>query len=334
MPSLFDDKTLRKLDRLALVATQVRAGQLKGDRRSTKRGTSIEFADYRDYTRGDDLRRVDWNVYARLERPFIKLLEEEEDLAVHLLLDASRSMDYGAVDRASPSDERHKFHYARRLAAALGYIALAAGDRLTVTTLLVTNGQGSRGSVARASPSVARASPSAGEQGGKQSQRDASRYGPARGRGHTLRLLRFLEDLQPGGATDLDATIRAYALAAKRPGLAFVISDLFSPSGYRDGLAQLQARGYEVTLLHLLSPDEIDPPLAGDLRLIDAETGDPQEVTLDGGLRDLYRKRVAAWRDEIEAYCLKRRVNYIPVTTDTAWDELVLYHLRRRGLIK
>ena len=310
--SLFDDKTLRKLDRLALVAAQVRAGQLKGDRRSTKRGTSIEFADYRDYTRGDDLRRVDWNVYARLERPFIKLLEEEEDLAVHLLLDASRSMDYGA-------DEGHKFRYARRLAAALGYIALAAGDRLTVTTLLVTNGQGSRG---------------AGEQGGKQSQRDASRYGPARGRGHTLRLLRFLEDLEAGGATDLDATIRAYALAAKRPGLAFVISDLFSPSGYRDGLAQLQGRGYEVTLLHLLAPDEIDPPLAGDLRLIDAETGDPQEVTLDGGLRDLYRKRVAAWRDEIEAYCLKRRVNYLPVTTDTAWDELVLYHLRRRGLIK
>jgi len=90
---IFDEKTLRKLDRLALAASQVRAGQIKGERRSLKRGTSIEFADYRDYTRGDDLRRVDWNVYARLERPYIKLLEEEEDLAVHVLLDASRSMD-------------------------------------------------------------------------------------------------------------------------------------------------------------------------------------------------------------------------------------------------
>ena len=97
---LFDEKTLRKLDRLALVASQVRAGQIKGERRSTKRGTSIEFADYRDYTRGDDLRRVDWNVYARLERPFIKLLEEEEDLSVHLLLDTSRSMDFGEDGRA------------------------------------------------------------------------------------------------------------------------------------------------------------------------------------------------------------------------------------------
>src|SRR5574342_1370124 len=91
---LFDDKTLRKLDRLALVASQVRAGQSKGERRSTKRGTSIEFADYRDYTRGDDLRQLDWNVYARLERPFIKLLEEEEDLSVHVLLDSSESMNW------------------------------------------------------------------------------------------------------------------------------------------------------------------------------------------------------------------------------------------------
>ena len=295
MPSLFDEKTLRKLDRLALVASQVRAGQIKGERRSTKRGTSIEFADYRDYTRGDDLRRVDWNVYARLERPFIKLLEEEEDLAVHLLLDASRSMDYGA-------EEQHKFRYARRLAAALGYVALAAGDRLTLTVL--------RGDVV------------------------AAQFGPARGRGHTLRLLQFLDGLPAEGMTALDAALRTYALGAKRPGLAFVISDLFSPAGYRDGLGQLQGRGYEVSVFHLLAPDEMDPPLAGDLRLIDAETGDPQDVTLDGGLRDLYRKRVAAWRDEIEHYCLKRRVNYIPVTTDLAWDELVLYHLRRRGLIK
>ena len=289
---LFDEKTLRKLDRLALVASKVRAGVMKGERRSTKRGTSIEFADYRDYTRGDDLRRVDWNVYARLERPFIKLLEEEEDLAVHILLDVSQSMNYGA-------DEAHKFRYAQRLTAALGHIALAAGDRLTVTALAST-----------------------------------SRFGPARGRGYTLRLLQFLEGLQPRGVTHLDAALRTYALSAKRPGLAFLISDLFSPSGYRDGLAQLQGRGYEVTLLHLLAPEEVEPPLAGDLRLIDAETGVSQDVTLDGSLRELYRKRVAAWRSEIETHCLKRGAHYVPILTHTAWDELVLHQLRHRGLIK
>jgi uncharacterized protein (DUF58 family) len=294
MPPLFDEKTLRKLDRLALVASTVRAGQIKGERRSTKRGTSIEFADYRNYTRGDDLRRLDWNIYARLERPFIKLLEEEEDLAVHVLLDASRSMDTGEADQ-------HKFRYAQRLAAALGYIALAAGDRLTV-----------HGLRAGAAPA----------------------YGPARGRAHTLPLLEFIETVQPEGETELDARLRAYALAAKRPGLAFVISDMFSPSGYQDGLAGLQGRGYDVTVLHILSPDEVDPPLAGDLSLIDCETGVAQEVALDGSLRALYRRRLAAWQDEIAAFCLKRGMHYVPVVTLTPWDELVLYQLRRRGLIK
>ena len=299
MPPLFDETTLRKLDRLALVAAQARAGQIKGERRSTKRGTSIEFADYRDYARGDDLRRLDWNIYARLARPFIKLLEEEEDLAVHVLLDSSRSMDYGEA-------EQHKFRYAQRLAAALSYIALAAGDRLTVTQIR-------------------------SERGGSASKEG---YGPARGRAHTLRLLHFLEDLKPGGLTELDAHLRTYALETRRPGLAFVISDLFSASGYREGLSALQGRGYEATVLHLLTPDELDPPLAGDLRLIDCETGAPQDVTLDGSLRDLYRKRVQAWRSEIETFCLKRGIHYVPVTTDVAWDELVLYQLRSRGLIK
>jgi uncharacterized protein (DUF58 family) len=299
MSSLFDEKTLRKLDRLALVAAQARAGQIKGERRSTKRGTSIEFADYRDYVRGDDLRRLDWNIYARLARPFIKLLEEEEDLAVHVLLDGSRSMDYGEA-------EQHKFRYAQRLAAALSYIALAVGDRLTVTQVR-----------------------SAGKSGAAKEA-----YGPARGRAHTLRLLHFLQDLKPSGLTELDAQLRTYALEARRPGLAFVISDLFSTSGYREGLSALQGRGYEVTVLHLLTPDELDPPLAGDLRLVDCETGTPQDVTLDGGLRDLYRKRVLAWQAEIETFCLKRGIHYVPITTEIAWDELVLYQLRQRGLVK
>ncbi len=289
------------------MASQVRAGTIKGERRSTKRGTSIEFADYRDYARGDDLRRVDWNVYARLERPFVKLLEEEEDLAVHLLLDISRSMDFGAPAGSDAGADgraaaQHKLRYAQRVAAALGYIALGAGDRLTVALL--------------------------------RDQGQTAQFGPVRGRGNALRLLRFLEDAQPGGSTDLDAALQAYALGTRRAGLLFLLSDLFSPAGYRQGLSQAQGRGYEVSVLHLLAPDELDPPLAGDLRLIDAETAQPQDVSLDGSLRELYRRRVAAWRDEIEAYCLKRGIHYVPVVTSTEWDELVLYHLRQKHLVK
>jgi uncharacterized protein (DUF58 family) len=110
---LFDESTLRKLNQLSLVATRVRAGAMKGERRSSRRGSSVEFADYRNYAPGDDLRRLDWNIYARLARPFIKLFEEEEDLAVAILIDGSRSMDWGEGDA-------NKFQYALRLAAGLG----------------------------------------------------------------------------------------------------------------------------------------------------------------------------------------------------------------------
>src|SRR5579859_4538254 len=93
--TLFDANFLKKLERLSIISRKLRAGRLKGERRSVRRGNSVEFADYRNYTPGDDLRRVDWNAYARLERLFLKLFQEEEDITVHVLLDASKSMDWG-----------------------------------------------------------------------------------------------------------------------------------------------------------------------------------------------------------------------------------------------
>ncbi len=300
---LFDEKTLRKLEQLALIAHRVRAGVMKGERRSTKRGTSIEFADYRDYTRGDDLRRLDWNVYARLEKPFIKLLEEEEDLTVHVLLDASQSMDW-PLDARDPSAavDPHKFRYGQRLAAALGYIGLSSSDRVAVGLL----------------------------RGGRLDDR----WGPLRGRGQTLRLLAWVEDQQAGGTTDLNAALSDYALRGGRPGLALVISDMLSPGGYRDGLNALQGRGHEVALIHLLAPDEVMPALAGDLRLLDSETGAGQDVTVDGAMRDLYSRRLRAWRDEMASYCLNRDVHYIAVETGTPWENVILFALRRAGVVK
>ena len=263
---LFDDKFLRKIGRLSLVVHKRRSGQLKGERRSTKRGTSVEFADYRDYVKGDDLRRVDWNIYARLERPFVKLFEEEEDLSVHVLLDASRSMDWGGEGSTSPIN---KWIYARRVAAALGYIALSSGDRLTITFLQETN-NGSR----------------------------PPRFGPTRSKGQTLTLLHFLGEQAAAGTTDLNRTLHDYALTARRPGLAILISDLFSPGGYQEGLSALLAHGYEGMLLHILTPEEVNPPLIGDLKLVDVESGYAQEVTIDAGMHGLYTRRLAAWQDE------------------------------------
>src|SRR5947209_1925006 len=125
MPEAILDPTfLKKLERLSLIAKRPFAGQMKGEKRSVKRGTSVEFADYREYILGDDLRYVDWNTAARLDKLFVKLFIEEEDLYLALLLDTSRSMDFG-----SPK----KLHYAARVAAALGYIGLANYDRVGLT---------------------------------------------------------------------------------------------------------------------------------------------------------------------------------------------------------
>jgi uncharacterized protein (DUF58 family) len=308
---LLDTAFLGKLERLSLVARHVRTGQVAGERRSTKRGTSVEFADYRDYTRGDDLRRVDWNIYARLERPFVKLFEEEEDLAVHLLLDGSGSMDWGGESSNHQISESNKWMYARRLAAALGYVALMGGDRLSVAGIK--------------SPTSNVQPPTSNPQ---------ARFGPARGHGHVLRLFEWLERLAAEGTTDLNAGLRAYAISAGRPGLVVLFSDLFSPSGYVEGLTALAAQGHEIAVIHVLAPDEVEPPLGGDLRLLDVETGDPQEVTIDRGMRALYRRRLMAWRDEIRATCRARDVHYISVETNTPFDRVILHDLRRAGLLK
>ncbi len=292
---------LARLAPLTFHTRHPRRGQVQGERRSTKRGTSVEFADYREYARGDDLRRVDWNIYARLERPFVKLFEEEEDLAVHVLLDGSGSMGWAGEERTGIDRQMDKWAYARALAAALGYVALIGGDRLQVATL----------------------------RGGDV----VAAFGPVRGQSQALRLFGWLEGLGTGGTTDLNRALRTYALMKGRPGLVALISDLFSPTGIADGLTALAARGHEVALIHLLAPDEEDPPLAGDLRLVDVETGAAEEVTVDGGMRLLYRQRLAAWREEVRAACRARDALYIPLSTATPLDRALFYDLRRARLL-
>jgi uncharacterized protein (DUF58 family) len=309
---MLDGSVLSRLDRLSLVARHVRAGRTTGERRSTKRGASIEFADYRDYAHGDDLRHVDWNIYARLERPFVKLFEEEQDLAVHLLLDGSGSMDWGgrgnetegAYPEPDQGGESNKWVYARRLAACLGYIALGGGDLLTVTSLH------------------------------SQILNPKSQFGPVRGRGNVLRLFEWLGVLETSGTTDLNESLRSYAKQGARSGLVVLFSDLFSPAGYIEGMTALAARGHEVALVHLLAPEEVNPPLSGDLRLVDVESGDAREVTIDGAMRVLYERRLAAWRGDIRAACRVRNVHYIPIETDTPFDRAVQYDMRRAGLVK
>jgi len=314
---LFDEPFLRKLERLSILSRRAMAGQLQGERRSPKRGQSVEFADFRPYAPGDDFRRIDWNAYARLERFFIKLFVEEQDLTVHMLVDTSPSMDWG---------EPNKLRYAARATGALGYVALSGLDRVTVTAL-------------------GRAAPNAG---------NGAYFPPRRGKQQAMALFAFLQALarpssdptrqpQPArnGGHHLAPSLRAYAAASSRPGPLLLLSDLLD-DGWADGLRALAARGFEVTVLHVLSPDEVDPGAASwlsaaptrDFKLLDLETEAEVEITADFGTLQRYREGLAAWREELRRFCGARGMHYVPVETSLPFEELLFALLRQRGVLR
>ena len=290
-PTVFDEGFLRQLQRLGVLMKQPVRGGLKGGRRSVKRGQSVEFADYRDYALGDDLRQLDWNVFARLEKLFVKLFVEEEDVTITFLLDASPSMAFGKPE---------KLLFAKRAAAALGYIALAGEDRVMVMALT--------GRVAR-------------------------RQSGLRGSGRIFRLLGNLSGVHPAeGATDLAAAARHAAAMLSGRGVIVLLSDLLDPGADRV-IRELAATGSELIVLHVLSPEELDPPLEGDLRLVDAESGDGVDVTVDLAALDAYRARLTAWQEGFASLAAKRRASYVPVSTDLPLADLVFAELRRRRVV-
>jgi uncharacterized protein (DUF58 family) len=290
-PTVFDEAFLRQLERLLVLMRSPVRGGLKGGRRSVKRGQSVEFADYRDYTLGDDLRQLDWNVYARLERLFVKLFIEEEDVTVTLLVDASASMTAGR-----PS----KLLFAKRAAAALGYIALASEDRVTVSALT-----------------------------GRASRRRAA----MRGSGRIFRLLSDLSAVEPSvGPTDLLAAARHAAAQLHGRGVVILLSDLLDPAADRV-IRELAATGSELIVLHILSPEELEPQLEGDLRLVDVETGDGVDVTVDLPTLDAYKARLAAWKAGFADLAAKRRASYVDLPSDANLADLMFNELRRRRVL-
>jgi uncharacterized protein (DUF58 family) len=286
--SLFSPEFLAQLERLSLLSRRAFRGSVKGERRSPRRGHSVEFADYRAYGVGDDLRYVDWNIYGRLDRLHVKLFVDEEDLCLHLLVDGSASMDFG-----TPS----KLDYAARVAAALGFVGLVSHERVGVGILRARASEG---------------------------------WPPTRGRNQVVTLIDFLSNVAAGGPTRLNEALGEYALRAREPGLAVVVSDLLDPHGFEAGVRSLLERRFDVHLVHVLDPTELNPELAGDLRLHDSETGETRDVTMDGEALRGYRERLARFLERVETFCRGHEVGYHRVTTETPVEEFVVAQLRGR----
>jgi uncharacterized protein (DUF58 family) len=265
---------------------------LKGERRSRARGQSVEFADYRNYSPGEDFRYLDWNLYGRLDRLFVKLYEEERELPVRIFLDGSESMTFG---------EPRKFDFARQVAAAIGYVALCGFDRVSVVAFPDDPAQAAARGALRS----------------------------VRGRKSALTFFQNLGQLAAGGPANLNQALRRGALEAKRTGLAVVLSDFLDPAGYEPGLSALIGRGFQVSAVQILAPEELSPATYGDLRLVDAETGAIQEVTFGKFRLKAYQQTVQNFCGRLRAFCQARGVNFFMANSATPLEQLLLKQLRQ-----
>jgi uncharacterized protein (DUF58 family) len=284
--TLLDPDFIRRLARLRVLARRRFAGAAGGARRSTRRGSSAEFADHRPYYAGDDVRRIDWNAYARLEELVLRLYVAEEDLTVHLLVDTSLSMSVG---------EPPKIDVAKRVAAAIGYVALAGSERVSVVPW---------------SSSI------------------AAPLAPTRGKRRVGTLLRYLDALEPTGETDLARSVDELLARRPRAGVAVVVSDLLDPNGYQRSIDRLISERFEPAIFHVLDPEEMNPEPGGDLVLVDSERGARVEVSLDDRAVRAYRGRLLAFLEGAEAYAKKRGIAYVRVFGDVALEDALLEYLR------
>jgi uncharacterized protein (DUF58 family) len=299
----FTEETLVRLRRITLSARRSLADGLAGEHHSRRRGASPEFADFKSYTQGDDFRQIDWNIYARLNELFIRLSEVTTEFDLHLLLDASASMNWSGLPTLPT-----KFTYAKRVVGALGYIALWHFDRLTVSPF---------GTVVEQS------------------------YGPVQGRSHVIPLLRFLERVQAEGRTDIAQVLTSFGRGRRRPGIMIVASDLLSgePSEIGTALRNLRSRGWRVTVLHIVDPAERDPAFALDSstplteELLDLEDASRMTLTPTSEVIDRYREAYQRWLTEIERVVSEEALTYVRLETDWEFDETVLRFLHDQEVV-
>jgi hypothetical protein len=305
--ALITPELLRRLEQFQLLAARRAKSSAKGERRSRARGQSVEFADYRTYVHGDDFRYLDWNLYGRLEKLFLKLYEEERELPVRIFLDASESMTFG---------EPRKFDFARQVAAAIGYVGLCGFDRVSVISFPAQPPYAEiKDDVAVAAYNLELAS------------RGALRS--VRGKKSAIPFFQNLSNVTAQGSANLNEALRRGALEARQAGVAVVLSDFLDPAGYESGLTALIGRGFQVDLVQILAPEELSPSTFGDLRLVDSETGGIQEVTFGRYRMKSYQQTVQNFIQRLREYCQGRGINFFTASSNTSLEELLLKQLRQ-----
>jgi len=294
LPDEFTPGFLARLEKLRVRTRQRYAGMGRGMHLSPKRGSSLEFNDYRHYSPGDDFRHIDWGLYGRSDKLYIKLFQEEEDLLTYIFVDASASMGFPPADR--------KFEHAILTALALAYVALASGDRVM---LRVLGGQG-----AQIDPSF------------------------VNGRHRIVELARRLQNLKPAGQFDFATTLATELLAIRRAGKVFIVSDfLMLLNSVTRGLGMFTAASMDLTAVQVLGGREINGQgLDGDVEVVDSESGERLRVSIGEREREQYRDTMIRLTRQLKSFCLKRGLHYSLYTTDQDFQQFFVRATRDLGL--
>ena len=277
---------MARLESLQLGSRHRLIGRFGGEHKSKRYGNTVDFADFREYHPGDDFRRIDYHVLARLDQVLIKLFEADDEITVLLLVDTSTSMLVGG-----------KFDQAKRLAAAIGFVALTAHDSVSVHTF-----------------------PSRGP---------APRFA---GRASVPAFLDYMERLDATGLTPFAEAAAHLLSQSGLPGLTVVVSDLLTPE-WRS-LVQLRASGSDVTIMHVLCEEDLDPEFSGDLELVDTELGDRLTVSVTDAVADSYRGRVRLWRDQVAMAAHGAGATFLAVDADDDIERLLLQTWRTSGVLR
>ena len=291
---LIEPDFMKRLENLRISSKKLFPGAMKGKRRSVKRGNSIEFADYRDYQPGDDFRFIDWNIYSRLDRLFLKTFVEEENIYIHILIDISTSMGFGDLS---------KLEYAKRIAAALSYIGLVDLDIVAVTafaerlnSLRPIRGKGHIFTL--------------------------------------IDFLEKIDFPEAGSLSLIDYCLKRYSYMTAHPGVAIIISDFLVPQNvYEEGLRSLIYKNFDLNVIHIMAHDEINPAISGELKLKDSETNETKEITITDRMLERYQAKLKSFCENLVSFCAKNNITYIGVNTGFPFEELILKTLRSKQVL-
>jgi uncharacterized protein (DUF58 family) len=290
---LLDPGNLSQLGGVEFIARRVVEGFLMGLHRSPHRGFSAEFAELRAYQPGDDLRYIDWRMYGRSDRYYVKQFEEETNLRAYLLVDCSASMEWSSNPGVLPT----KLWYARHLAASLGLILLRQGDSVGMAAF---------------------------------HEEVAIRVPPRGGQRQWYELASRLAEVQGGGGTTPHSALRDIAIRLRRRGLVVLISDLLvDPEETRIALQYLRHHGHEVLVFHLLDPGERDLPATGEIRFVDPESREELQVSV-ADIREEYTAVVDDAIKEWERALKPHGIDHVVVPTDRPLSHALRAYLRKR----